>query len=157
MIFSTYQFILVFLPVVFIVYFVLHHLKWHQMAKIWLVIASFYFYSQGSPDFFPFFMGSVLGNYIIGTTMSRMQGDSYKLERRLLLLVGVLANVGLLGYYKYTDFFITNYNFITGSDYTLKHIILPIGISFFTFQLIAFLVDSYRGETEEYDLSLIHI
>ena len=54
MIFSTYQFILVFLPVVFIVYFVLHHLKWHQMAKIWLVIASFYFYSQGSPDFFPF-------------------------------------------------------------------------------------------------------
>lgn len=152
MIFSTYQFILVFLPVVFIVYFVLHHLKWHQMAKIWLVIASFYFYSQGSPDFFPFFMGSVLGNYIIGTTMSRMQGDSYKLERRLLLLVGVLANVGLLGYYKYTDFFITNYNFITGSDYTLKHIILPIGISFFTFQLIAFLVDSYRGETEEYDI-----
>ena len=152
MIFSTYQFILIFLPTVFVVYFVLNHFKFIQMAKIWLIVASFYFYSQGSPDFFPFFMGSVLGNYILGTTMSRMKEDRLRLERRLLLIIGILANVALLGYYKYTDFFISNYNFITGSDYALKHIILPIGISFFTFQLIAFLVDSYRGETEEYDI-----
>ncbi|MDE6635234.1 MAG: MBOAT family protein, partial [Lachnospiraceae bacterium] len=103
MIFSTYQFILLFLPVVFTVYFVLHHLKLNQMAKVWLILASFYFYAQGSPDFFPFFMGSVIGNYIIGTTLGGIQGDEHKLERKLLLLVGVLANVGLLGYYKYTD------------------------------------------------------
>lgn len=62
MIFSTYQFILIFLPMVFVVYFVLNHFKFIQMAKICLIVASFYFYSQGSPDFFPFFMGSVLGN-----------------------------------------------------------------------------------------------
>lgn len=152
MIFSTYQFILIFLPVVFIVYFALNTFKMNQMAKIWLILASFYFYSQGSPDFFPFFMGSVLANYIIGTTLGRIQEEHQKLERKLLLLVGVLANVGLLGYYKYTDFFIENYNMITGSDVALKKIILPIGISFFTFQLIAFLVDSYRGETQEYDV-----
>ncbi|MCI8307711.1 MAG: MBOAT family protein [Lachnospiraceae bacterium] len=153
MIFSTYQFILLFLPIVFTVYFVLHHLKLNQMAKIWLILASFYFYAQGSPDFFPFFMGSVIGNYIIGTTLGSIQGDEHKRERKLLLLVGVLANVGLLGYYKYTDFFISNFNYVTGSDIALKHIILPIGISFFTFQLIAFLVDSYRGETQEYDVT----
>ena len=152
MIFSTYQFILVFLPIVFAGYFILHSLKWHQMAKIWLILASFYFYAQGSPDFFPFFLGSVIGNYLVGTTLGGIQGDKYKMERKMLLLVGVLGNVGLLGYYKYTDFFISNYNFITGSDVALKRIILPIGISFFTFQLIAFLVDSYRGETQEYDV-----
>ncbi len=152
MIFSTYQFILVFLPIVFSVYFILNHFKWNQMAKLWLVLASFYFYSQGSPDFFPFFLGSVFANYILGTTMGKMQSDKQKLERKLVLLVGILGNVALLGYYKYTDFFITNYNFITGEQYALKHIVLPIGISFFTFQLIAFLVDSYRGETEEYDV-----
>ena len=122
------------------------------MAKIWLILASFYFYAQGSPDFFPFFLGSVIGNYLVGTTLGGIQGDKYKMERKMLLLVGVLGNVGLLGYYKYTDFFISNYNFITGSDVALKRIILPIGISFFTFQLIAFLVDSYRGETQEYDV-----
>lgn len=152
MIFSTYQFILVFLPIVFAGYFILHSLKWHQMAKIWLILASFYFYAQGSPDFFPFFLGSVIGNYLVGTTLGGIQGDKYKMERKMLLLVGVLGNVGLLGYYKYTDFFISNYNFITGNDVALKRIILPIGISFFTFQLIAFLVDSYRGETQEYDV-----
>ncbi len=63
-----------------------------------------------------------------------------------------MANVSLLGYYKYTDFFIENVNFLTGGDMALKNIILPIGISFFTFQLIAYLVDSYRGKTEGYDI-----
>lgn len=61
--------------------------------------------------------------------------DEQKRQRKLLLLIGILANVGLLGYYKYTDFFIENWNFLSGSDYALKHIVLPIGISFFTFQL----------------------
>ena len=112
------------------------------MAKLWLVLASLYFYAQGSPSFFPFFLASVFGNYIVGTTLGNLQADNQKLERKLVLLVGVLGNVGLLGYYKYTDFFITNYNYITGSDIALKRIVLPIGISFFTFQLIAFLVDS---------------
>ena len=68
------------------------------------------------------------------------------------LLPVSLANVGLLGYYKYTDFFIKNVNFIAGTHIPLQHIILPIGISFFTFQLIAFLVNSFRGETKNYDI-----
>ena len=151
MLFNSFAYA-IFLPIVFAVYYILHHFKWHELAKIWLVLASFYFYSQGSPDFFPFFMGSVVGNYIVGTSLGKIQGDHQKVQRRLLLLVGILGNVGLLGYYKYTDFFISNYNFLTGSEYSLKHIVLPIGISFFTFQLIAFLVDSYRGETQEYDV-----
>lgn len=152
MIFSTYQFVLIFLPITFGGYFIFHHLKMHSCAKLWLVLASFYFYAQGSPDFFPFFLGSVVGNYLIGNMLSKLQGDNHRIERGILLAVGVLANCGLLGYYKYTDFFIMNFNRVTGMHYSLMHIILPIGISFFTFQLIAFLVDSFRGETKNYDV-----
>lgn len=152
MIFSTYEFLLIFLPIVFCGYFILHHWKFNNLAKIWLVIASFTFYGIGSPDFFPFFLGSVVGNYIIGTTLGRLQDPSKNTERKLVFAFGVLANVGLLGYYKYTDFFLSNVNRVAGTDFPLQHIILPIGISFFTFQLIAFLVDSYRGETKSYDI-----
>lgn len=151
MIFSTYRFIFLFLPVTFFVYFFLNRFRYYSLSKIWLVLASLYFYGQGSPDFFPFFLGSVVGNYVVGTCLVKMDGEQ-KLQRKLLMFLGVGANVGLLGYYKYTDFFIENYNLLTGSDYALKHIVLPIGISFFTFQLIAFLVDAYRGETKEYDI-----
>lgn len=151
MIFSTYEFIFLFLPVTFFVYFILNRFDLNSIAKIWLIICSLYFYAQGSPDFFVFFLGSIVGNYIIGSTMARMEGNQ-KAQKKLLLLIGLAGNIGLLGYYKYTDFFIENYNLLTGSSYTLKHIVLPIGISFFTFQLIAFLVDSYRGETKQYDI-----
>lgn len=152
MIFSTYEFLLIFLPITFAGYFILHKIKMHSSAKLWLVLASFYFYAQGSPDFFPFFLGSVVGNYLIGNMLSKLQGDQHRIERGVVLAVGVLANCGLLGYYKYTDFFIMNFNRVTGSHYSLLHIVLPIGISFFTFQLIAFLVDSFRGETKNYDV-----
>ena len=151
MIFSTYQFIFAFLPVTFLVYFLLNRFQLSSVAKIWLIICSLYFYAQGSPDFFAYFLCSIVGNYIIGSTMARMEGNQ-TLQKKFLLGIGLAGNIGLLGYYKYTDFFIENYNMLTGSDYALKHIVLPIGISFFTFQLIAFLVDSYRGETKQYDI-----
>ena len=150
MIFSTYKFIFLFFSIVFIVYNILCHKKWYVLSKLWLVLASLYFYAFGSAEFFPFFLGSVFGNYVIGKCLGELSDN--KIQRKLLLIIGILANVALLGYYKYTDFFITNYNYITKSDITLKHIVLPIGISFFTFQLIAFLVDSYRGETKDYDV-----
>ena len=152
MIFSTYQFVLIFLPIVFCGYFILRRLQLHSCAKLWLVVASFYFYAQGSPDFFPFFLGSVTGNYVVGCVLSKLQGEKQKVERGIILAVGVIANCALLGYYKYTDFFLMNFHRLMGIDVVLKHIVLPIGISFFTFQLIAFLVDSYRGETESYDV-----
>lgn len=152
MIFSTYSFILIFLPIVFGVYFILNKFKQHTIAKIWLIIASLYFYGQGSPKFFPFFLGSIFGNYCVGTALGTLTQKGDKRQSKLLLLIGILANVALLGYYKYTDFFIENINFLTRANFALKHIVLPIGISFFTFQLIAFLVDSYRGETKEYNI-----
>lgn len=152
MIFSSFEFLLLFFPIVFIVYIMFNKLQWSTMAKIWLVLASLFFYAQGSIDFFPYFLASIFGNYIVGCALGSMSEHKNNMQNKILLLIGVLANVGLLGYYKYTDFFIENYNYITGSNIELKYIALPIGISFFTFQLIAFLVDSYRGQCESYDV-----
>lgn len=152
MIFSSYQFVLMFFPITAIGYWVLNHFRFYEMAKIWLVIASFYFYAQGSPSFFPYFMGSVLANYVIGITMCQLQEDK-TLQRKALLAVGVLANVGFLGYYKYMNFFLENVNALFGTDFIMKNVVLPIGISFFTFQLIAFLVDCYRGKTRKYNIT----
>ena len=141
-----------FFPITAIGYWVLNHFRFYEMAKIWLVIASFYFYAQGSPSFFPYFMGSVLANYVIGITMCQLQEDK-TLQRKALLAVGVLANVGFLGYYKYMNFFLENVNALFGTDFIMKNVVLPIGISFFTFQLIAFLVDCYRGKTRKYNIT----
>ena len=151
MIFSTYQFILVFLPIVLIGYHILNKFKLYTISKIWLIIASLIFYYLGSPDFFWYFLASVIANYIIGSSISKLPKED-KIQRKILFAIGLIGNIALLGYYKYANFFIDNYNYFANDDIVLANIILPIGISFFTFQLIAYIVDSYKGETSEYDI-----
>ena len=153
MIFSTYSFIFLFLPIVLIGYFLLHRVGLHKVAKCFLVVSSFIFYAIGSPSFVLIFMLSVTLNYCFGTVLSKLykiKGGGNR-DALFIFVVGILLNIALLGYYKYTDFFITNFNFFFGKNYELKNIVLPIGISFFTFQLIAYLVDSYRGLTLGYN------
>lgn len=151
MIFSTYKFIFLFLPITFCGYFLLGKLKQRSLMKIWLVCCSLFFYAQGDPSFFPTFVLSIFFNYIFGSAISA-QDDEHKGAKKALVTIGVLANVALLGYYKYTDFFLENVNAISGAKFNLMHIALPIGISFFTFQLIAYLIDSYRGLTKSYNI-----
>ncbi|MGN1115939.1 MAG: MBOAT family O-acyltransferase [Candidatus Ornithomonoglobus sp.] len=153
MIFSTYKFIFCFFPVTFAGYFILGKLKQNALMKIWLAAASLVFYALGDLRFFPMFVMSIFGNFVFGNSIGRLAGDDSKaMQKKLLLTVGILANAVLLGYYKYTDFFIENFDLVTGMNVPLKNIVLPIGISFFTFQLIAYLVDSYRGLTRDYDI-----
>ena len=92
MIFSTYQFIFAFLPVTFLGYFILNRFQLLSIAKIWLIICSLYFYAQGSPDFFVFFLASITGNYIIGSSMARMEGNQ-TLQKKLLLALGLAGNI----------------------------------------------------------------
>ena len=150
MIFSTFQFIFIFLPLVFFVYWLCLRLSAIPASKWWLVASSLYFYYAGSQHFFPFFAASVVFNYLFGMLLARISTSWAMWRRRCMLTIGILANVFLLGYFKYADFAITNYNFFVSQPVDLLHIVLPIGISFFTFQLIAFLVDSHRGETKDY-------
>ncbi len=123
----------------------------HRLALSWLVIASLFFYGWWNPTYVVVIIASILVNYQIGTTLG---GHRNRKQAKVLLGLGISANLCLIGYYKYANFFLENINHILRSDYDLGTIILPLGISFFTFQQIAYLVDAYRGETTEY--SFLH-
>lgn len=149
MIFSSYSF-LGFFAVVFIVFVILNKVKLYSVSELWLVLASFYFYAQGTLAFLPYFVGTVFFNYVVGSLILQQEGGFAHINRKVLYAIGLAENIALLGYFKYTNFLIQNYNMVTGESISYKSILLPIGISFFTFQLIAYLVDCYRGETKEY-------
>jgi len=119
-------------------------------AKAFLVFSSLFFYSWWNISYLPIMLSSMLFNYGVGISLSKHSQDA-KVGKKVLLTFGIMANVALLGYFKYADFFITNINHLLGTDAGLLHLALPLAISFFTFQQIAYLVDSYRGETKEYD------
>ncbi|MDX4057178.1 MBOAT family protein [Aliarcobacter skirrowii] len=150
MLFNSYEFILLFLPITFILYFYLLSQRLILGAKIFLVVASLFFYGYWNFSYVPLILLSIFVNYSVG--LSLVNHEKIKLSSKSILIFGILFNVGLLGYFKYTDFLLENFNGIFGSNIPLPHIILPLGISFFTFTQIAFLVDAYRREAKEYSL-----
>src|SRR5699024_8943243 len=91
--------------------------------------------------------GSISGNFLITRWMGKTQSEKWK---KAELVIALLLNLGMLFYYKYYDFFLENLNMIVGTDFALRHLLLPLGISFFTFQQISYVVDAYRGKTEQY-------
>jgi alginate O-acetyltransferase complex protein AlgI len=156
MIFSSWQFILLFLPITLIVYFWLNSRRLITGGKIWLVATSLFFYAYWDIQYLPLILGSVVFNYALGTGLAQSYKGNTKSalnsNRKITLTIGIFANLALLAYFKYTDFFLENLNYIAGTEYSLPHILLPLAISFFTFTQIVYLVDSYRGETAQYDL-----
>jgi D-alanyl-lipoteichoic acid acyltransferase DltB (MBOAT superfamily) len=150
MLFNSYEFIFAFLPITFFIYFFLLHKRLTTGAKAFLVFASLFFYSWWNIAYLPLILTSMLFNYVVGNSLNS-NFKKVKLHKKTLLTFGVIANLSLLGYFKYADFFISNINALVGSDIGLLHLALPLAISFFTFQQVAYLVDSYRGETAEYD------
>jgi D-alanyl-lipoteichoic acid acyltransferase DltB (MBOAT superfamily) len=145
MLFNSYEFIFVFLPITFFVYFYLNHKRLTKASKSFLVLSSLFFYSWWNISYLPLILGSIAFNFSIGRLLGSRPTKS-------ILTIGVIGNISLLGYFKYTDFFIENYNWALDSNTPLLNLVLPLAISYFTFQQIAFLVDSYRGETREYGL-----
>lgn len=141
MLFNSFDFIFVFLPLCWILYFGLNKLGLFQSAKGVLIIFSFYFYAYFNISYLPIIVSSILVNYLIGRLLA---AEHTAFKRKLLLWVGVAFNIGLLGYFKYYDFFIENLNTVFHSNFTLKHILLPLGISFFTFQQLAYVIDNYK-------------
>ena len=150
MLFNSYEFIFAFLPITFLIYFFLLHRRLTTGAKGFLVFASLFFYSWWNVAYLPLILTSMLFNYIIGNSLNS-NFKKVKLHQKSLLTFGIVSNIALLGYFKYMDFFIKNINLVSGSNIDLLHLALPLAISFFTFQQIAYLVDSYRQETAEYD------
>lgn len=150
MLFNSYEFILLFLPFTLLVYFSLTQLNQISISKIFLVGASLFFYSWWNISYLPIILSSLFFNYWIGSQLNSKK-KSFLSRKKTVLTFGILANVSLLAYFKYADFLIGNVNFVFSASAPLLELALPLAISFFTFQQIAYLVDSYRGETEEYN------
>jgi len=151
MLFSSHVFLFLFLPIVLTGYFLLNRIfRSGVPAKLFLVAANLLFYGWFNASYVWIILASILVNFGVGRWI---YGIRSKFLRRTVLLTGILFNVAMIGYFKYADFFIENVNFIFHSDWPMRHILLPLGISFFTFQQLAYLVNVYRNELQEkYDL-----
>ncbi len=148
MLFNSWEFIFLFLPLTLIIFFQIHKRGYHQAAIAWLVVASLFFYGWWNPAYLGLIVFSILFNYLTGACLGLK--EKILVSRKLILTIGLIVNLGLIGYYKYANFFVSTTNDLVGTTITLNKIILPLAISFFTFQQITYLVDSYRGETKEY-------
>ena len=144
MLFNSFEFIFLFLPITFFIYFYLLNQNYQVGAKGFLVLSSLFFYSWWNISYLPIILLSMFFNYRIAKKLN------YR-KNKILLTFGISANLLLLGYFKYVDFFIQNINYFISDDILLLDLALPLAISFFTFQQIAYLIDSYRQETHEYD------
>ena len=151
MLFNSFEFIFLFLPITILVYFMFNKFRLLELGKGWLVFASLFFYGFWTPKYVVLILFSMIFNYTIGKTLNSAQEYKQKIPRKAVAAFGVIVNVGLLCYFKYTDFFIANLNRFFHTDFNLLHIVLPLAISFFTFQQIAYVIDSYQYKTKEYD------
>ena len=139
MLFNSYIFIFIFLPLCLIGFYLLEK-RSPRGAKAWLVLLSLWFYGYFNVYYLAIMIGSIVFNYLVYLWMN------HAVNRKLPLVAGITMNLGVLFYFKYFDFFIENCNTLFGTNMMLRGIVLPLGISFFTFQQIGFIADTYRGE-----------
>jgi len=135
--FNSYEFLFAFLPLTLVICFALARLVGPGAAQLWLIAASFYFYASWNLQYLPLLLGSILFNYTIARLMRRAPEP----RRPALLALGIAVDLALLGYYKYTNYFIDSLNSLSHSQIFVANILLPLGISFYTFQQITLLVD----------------
>jgi len=153
MLFNSYGFIFLYLPVVLLGYFALGR-RSHAYAAAWLALASLVFYGYWNPIYVTLLMGSIAANYCFGLAINRAALTQQAGRSKLIMVSAISANLLLLAYYKYANFFLTALDPVFGMHAAFQTIILPLGISFFTFTQIAFLVDTYQRKVVEY--SFVH-
>lgn len=149
MLFNSYIFLLAFGPITIILYRILQRLGFYRVSLSFLIIASLCFYGYQKPPYALLLIGSILTNYGIYLILSKIPEESKRI-RKPIMVTGIVLNLALLFYFKYMNFFITNINAVFGSSFSLMNIVLPLGISFYTFQQISFVIDSYNMETKGY-------
>lgn len=147
MLFNSYIFVLLFLPGTLAAYYAINHFGQYKLANMFLIGMSLWFYAYFNRSYLFVILGSILGNYFISRKILICKE---RCTKKLFLILGICANAAVIFYFKYFNFFIENMNVVFGKNIELKNILLPLGISFFTFQQIAYLVDSYKEETKGY-------
>lgn len=154
MLFNSYIFIFIFLPAVLLGWYGLNHCRQYKLANLFLAGMSLWFYGYFNVYYLTIILASIGLNYTLSFLLTCIPADAAcsKLLHRTGLCMGILLNLGILFYFKYYDFFIENINYAFHTDYTLKHILLPLGISFFTFQQLSFIIDRCLGKCGHYSL-----
>lgn len=142
MLFNSYIFVFLFFPICVLGYYGLLHMQKTEAAKIFLIAMSLWFYGYFNVSYLLIMLCSIAGNYFFHRMLSRRQS-------RMLVAAAVSANLGVLFYFKYFDFFLSTMNAAFGTSVPMRNILLPLGISFFTFQQISFVADTYLGEVKE--------
>lgn len=145
MLFNSFEFIFLFLPITLVGWFLIGKRN-DRVAVSWLVLCSLFFYGWWNPVYLLLILFSILLNFAFGWMLLKEETQK---KRKVLLILGITINLGLLGYYKYANFLVEQVYLAIESSVHLEKILLPLAISFFTFQQISFLVDAYRGETQE--------
>ena len=148
MLFNSYEFLIVFLPAVLAGYFALNR-RSGRWGNAWLVAASFFFYAWWRAEYVWLLVASIVVNFAFGRSIMRRAASG--LPTKALLVAGIAFDLALLGYFKYANFFLENVAALPGSAAPHLNVILPIGISFFTFTQIAFLVDAHKRKAAEPD------
>lgn len=146
MVFASYEFLFKFLPTAIILYFIIGKLFTIKSQHLFLVLASLFFYGYFNVSYLWIILISIIVNYSISNFI-----EANKSYRKSIFILGLVFNLSLLGYFKYYNFFIDNINMIFKGSILVPSILLPLGISFFTFQQISFLIDIYRGKSLKYD------
>ena len=141
MVFSSFVFLLVFLPLVLLLYYICPG----RVRNLLLLIASLIFYAWGEPVYVLIMVFSIFFDYVNGRLIERFKNRNSPWKAKAALVIDLCGNLSILGFFKYADFFIGNLNTITGAGISLLHIALPIGISFYTFQTMSYTIDVYRG------------
>lgn len=144
MLFNSYGFIFAFLPIVYGVFLCLAKYRATALGLRWLTLSSILFYGYWDYRCVPLLLGSIAGNYLLGRKLIPKSSPSND-GTSVILVLGIVANLGILGYFKYANFFVSNLASLFGTAAAPLDIVFPLAISFFTFQQIAFLVDATKG------------
>jgi alginate O-acetyltransferase complex protein AlgI len=149
MLFNSYEFLFFFLPVTIAVFFAFSGFRQVRAAAAWLALVSIFFYGYWSPRYVILLMGSILLNFAAGHAILRFRSANKLTLARRILTLAIVTNLSALAYFKYANFFVDSINSALSSHIAIARIVLPIGISFFTFTQIAYLVDTFSGKVKE--------
>ena len=144
MLFNSFIFIFLFLPLTLIGWYGLNKIHRYKPAQIFLVAMSLWFYAYFNVSYLPIILVSCFINYFFSYLIAK------GISAKAVCTAGCVVNLGILGYFKYYDFFVENINAVLGMNFNLKHILLPLGISFFTFQQLSFVIDRCTGRAPHY-------
>ena len=152
MVFSSVTFLWIFLPLALGINYLLSLIKKHSLKmllkNISLLVLSLIFYAGGGLKYVLLMVASILGNYLIAILISNCHQKNQPKLKKMWLILGIVFNLGLLGFFKYFTFVMRIFKSITGLNFSIMKIILPVGISFFTFQAISYIVEVYKGKVE---------